>query len=129
MSIDPNSFAVTIKGDGGSSVDKADFSAGEKQIYAISMLWALARVSERPLPLIVDTPLARLDKDHRKLLGAHYFPHASHQVIILSTDAEIDETILPILGTHVSKSYELDFDSATRSTTVKQGYFTSKEAN
>ena len=62
-------------------------------------------------------------------MGAHYFPHASHQVIILSTDAEIDETILPILGTHVSKSYELDFDSTTRSTTVKQGYFTRKEAH
>jgi DNA sulfur modification protein DndD len=123
MSIDPNSFAVTIKGDDGSSVEKGDFSAGEKQIYAISMLWALARVSEKPLPLIIDTPLARLDKDHRKLLGAHYFPHASHQVIILSTDTEIDETILPLLGSHVSKSYELTFDSSSRSTTIRQGYF------
>jgi len=123
MSIDPNTFAVTIRSDDGSSVDKGDFSAGEKQIYAISMLWALARVSERPLPLIIDTPLARLDKDHRKLLGVHYFPHASHQVIILSTDTEIDQTILPLLGSHISKSYELDFDSSSRSTTIKQGYF------
>jgi DNA sulfur modification protein DndD len=129
MTIDPNTFAVTIKSDDGSRVDKGDFSAGEKQIYAISMLWALARVSGRPLPLIIDTPLARLDKDHRKLLGTHYFPHASHQVIILSTDTEIDETILPLMGSHVSKSYELDFDSASRSTTVRQGYFVERAKN
>jgi DNA sulfur modification protein DndD len=127
ISIDPNSFAVTIRSDNGTSADKADFSAGEKQIYAISMLWALARVSERPLPLIIDTPIARLDKDHRKLLGAHYFPYASHQVIILSTDTEIDETILPLLESHVSKFYELDFDSSIRSTIVKTGYFKERE--
>jgi hypothetical protein len=53
------------------------------------MLWALAKTSGRPLPIIIDTPLARLDSDHRKLLAQHYFPVASHQMLILSTDTEI----------------------------------------
>ncbi len=102
---------------------KQELSAGEKQIYAISVLWALGRVSGRPLPIIIDTPLARLDRDHRTLLGKRYFPHVSHQVIVLSTDTEVDEEFIPLLGDTVARSYELRFDSASQSSQAIEGYF------
>ena len=66
--------------------------------YAISMLWALARTSGRPLPMIIDTPLGRLDSEHRANLVQRYFPAASHQVILLSTDTEVDGRLLAELG-------------------------------
>ena len=90
--VDPNDFSVTLQDKHNRPLPKAQLSAGEKQIYAISMLWALAKTSGRPLPIIIDTPLARLDSDHRKLLAQHYFPFASHQVLILSTDTEVDQS-------------------------------------
>jgi DNA sulfur modification protein DndD len=123
ISINPNTFQVTIRDDHERAIAKQELSAGEKQIYAISVLWALGKVSGRPLPMIIDTPLARLDRDHRALLGSRYFPTASHQVIILSTDTEIDSDFIPLLGSSIARSYELAFDSKTQSTHIVEGYF------
>jgi DNA sulfur modification protein DndD len=123
ITINPHSFQVTIKDEHDRAISKQELSAGEKQIYAISILWALGKVSGRPLPIIIDTPLARLDRDHRALLGRRYFPYASHQVIVLSTDTEIDNDFIPLLGDSVARTYELSFDSASQSTKVTEGYF------
>jgi DNA sulfur modification protein DndD len=128
VSINPNTFQVTIRDNHERVISKQELSAGEKQIYAISVLWALGKVSGRPLPMVIDTPLARLDRDHRRLLGTRYFPSASHQVIILSTDTEIDSDFIPLLGNSVARSYELSFDSTSQSTHVKEGYFAKVKA-
>lgn len=123
IEIDSNSFAVTLRDRRDKAVPKARLSAGEKQIYAISVLWALAKTSGRPLPMIVDTPLARLDADHRLSLAKHYFPMASHQTLILSTDTEIDQTYFAELRPHISRSYQLDFVPEEGGTFVRNGYF------
>jgi DNA sulfur modification protein DndD len=123
ISINPATFQVSIKDSHSRLIAKSELSAGEKQIYAISVLWSLARVSGRPLPMIIDTPLARLDRDHRSLLGQQYFPNASHQVIILSTDSEVDAAFIPLIGDSIARSYELSFDMTAQSTLVKDGYF------
>lgn len=121
--VDPTSFATTLIDKSGREMPKASLSAGEKQIYAIAMLWALARTSGRPLPMIIDTPLARLDSEHRSKLVAHYFPAASHQVVLLSTDTEIDDELRRDLGANVSHTYRLDYDHEASRTTASYGYF------
>jgi DNA sulfur modification protein DndD len=121
--VDPNDFSVTLQDKHNRPLPKAQLSAGEKQIYAISMLWALARTSGRPLPIIIDTPLARLDSDHRKLLAQHYFPFASHQVLILSTDTEVDQSYFEELRGSVGQAYRLDFDPEENGTKIAPGYF------
>lgn len=123
ISINPVSFQVTLKDGHSRMVSKNELSSGEKQIYAISVLWALARVSGRPLPMIIDTPLARLDREHRTLLGQKYFPNASHQVIILSTDSEIDREFIPLFEGSIARTYELAFDMGSQRTHVREGYF------
>jgi len=123
VTIHPVMFEVSILDDQGRAIRKQELSAGEKQIYAVSMLWALARVSGRPLPMIIDTPLARLDGDHRSLLSQHYFPKASHQVLILSTDTEIDEQRFAALRPAIARSYELTFLPEHSRTEVRSGYF------
>ena len=121
--INPKDFSVKLIDDNNIEVDKDELSAGEKQIYAIAILEALARTSGRKLPIIIDTPLARLDSIHRTKLIRNYFPYASHQVIILSTDTEVDEEFYDELSNSISHAYKLDFDTMTKSTSAKEGYF------
>lgn len=126
IEIDPVSFATTLIDRANNVMPKSSLSAGEKQIYAIAMLWALARTSGRPLPMIIDTPLARLDSEHRAKLVQRYFPGASHQVILLSTDTEIDGPLLKMLNPSISHSFRLDFDQHDGRTNVTFGYFDSE---
>lgn len=125
--IDRATFDTTLVDKSGREIPKSGLSAGEKQVYAIAMLWALARTSGRALPMIVDTPLARLDTDHRNALVERYFPEASHQVIVLSTDTEVDDELLRRLAPNVSHSFSLDYDPDLRATTVRTGYFASTD--
>lgn len=126
--IDPETFATTLIDRQRREIPKSALSAGEKQIYAIAMLWALARTSGRPLPMIIDTPLARLDSEHRAKLTGRYFPAASHQVILLSTDTEIDEALMHDLAPSVSHAFRLDYDHEAGRTVVSNGYFAAEPA-
>ena len=126
--IDADTFRVTLEDDSGTEVQKYQLSAGEKQIFAIAMLEALSRTSGRKLPIIIDTPLGRLDSKHRTKLVEHYFPRASHQVLILSTDTEVDEQFYRALSPHVSHAFEIIYDPKNHSSTLKPGYFWRSEA-
>ena len=123
IQIDPNSFEVVLIDDEDAILRKEELSAGEKQIFAISILEALARTSGRSLPVVIDTPLGRLDSIHRKKLVENYFPKTSHQVIILSTDTEIDYAFYEGLQESISHSYHLVYNPETRSTQAEEGYF------
>ncbi|PNI05974.1 DNA sulfur modification protein DndD [Vibrio diazotrophicus] len=122
-SINPTSFDVELMDEHGIKINRKAMSAGEKQIYAISILEALGRTSGRKLPIIIDTPLGRLDSHHRDKLVENYFPTASHQVVILSTDTEIDRNYTDLIRDDIARTYEICFDSATKSSTLKEGYF------
>lgn len=107
----------------GNVIPKSSLSAGEKQLMVISMLWALAICSKKKLPVIIDTPLARLDSVHRKALITKYFPNASEQTIILSTDSEINSDYYSIINKYVSNEFTLRYDEYAKSSTIEQGYF------
>ena len=121
--IDPQSFEITLLGTNGTTISKQRLSEGEKQIFAISVLWGLARASKRRLPAIIDTPMGRLDSAHRDNLLTRYFPNASHQTIVLSTDTEVDERYFELLEPNVSRAYLLAFDEERHETNVEEGYF------
>jgi DNA sulfur modification protein DndD len=121
--IDPQTFATTLYNQKGDALPREQLSAGEKQIYAVALLWALRLVSGRTLPIIVDTPLGRLDSDHRQRLVQRYLPQASHQVIVLSTDTEIDATLYANLEPAIARSYQLIYQPGDASTQVTAGYF------
>ncbi|MGQ8976129.1 DNA sulfur modification protein DndD [Acinetobacter schindleri] len=124
LQIDAKTFNTQLIKANGKVVEKSALSAGEKQIYAIAMLWSLAKTSGRHLPMIVDTPLGRLDREHRDNLMKFYFPHVSHQVIILSTDTEIDDLYVNQLDEFISESYLLEYNHELSSTQALPGYFT-----
>lgn len=125
VTIDNHNFTLALYDHQGKLLPKHRLSAGEKQLLAISLLWGLARVSGRHLPVAIDTPLGRLDSSHRHNLVERYFPNASHQVILLSTDTEIDQKQIEILRNNeaIALEYLLEYNQEKRQTTIKKGYF------
>ncbi len=122
--INPESFDVELVDENKNVINRKLLSAGEKQIYAIAILEALAKTSGRDLPVIIDTPLGRLDSQHRDKLINNYFPYASHQVVLLSTDTEVDERyFVDQLRDDISHAYEIVFNAHTKSSALKSGYF------
>ncbi|MDZ7962986.1 MAG: DNA sulfur modification protein DndD [Aulosira sp. DedQUE10] len=120
VAIDTHTFSLSLYDLNGQPVPKHRLSAGEKQLLAIAFLWGLARVSGRRLPVAIDTPLGRLDSSHRSNLVERYFPSASHQVILLSTDTEIGKKEVEVLRENeaIAHEYLLEYNSTTRQTTV-----------
>ncbi|MEM6613778.1 MAG: DNA sulfur modification protein DndD [Cyanobacteria bacterium P01_C01_bin.72] len=125
VTIDRDRFRISLYDSQGKLLPKQRLSAGEKQLLAIAFLWGLARVSGRNLPVAIDTPLGRLDSSHRHNLVERYFPSASHQVILLSTDTEIGEQEVAMLREQkaIAREYLLQYDPEQRQTTVEPGYF------
>jgi DNA sulfur modification protein DndD len=121
--IDPASYQLSLIGSNGEPVSPERLSAGERQLLAVSIIWGMFRAAGRPLPVVIDTPLGRLDSVHRKHLVERYFPTASHQVILLSTDEEIDQEQYHRLEPHIGRAYTLSYDHAKSSTQVHEGYF------
>lgn len=102
---------------------KSQLSAGEKQIFAVSVLWGLALSSGYQMPVVIDTPMARLDSAHRNNFVEKYLPNASNQVIVLSTDEEIYGKYLDIIKPYVNSCYTLLYDDVLQSSSITLGYF------
>ena len=123
VEIDAQTWQVILKDDKGRPLEKGVFSAGMKEMYALSLLWALGRASGRQLPIVIDTPVARLDTTNRRALFEKYLPNAGHQVIVLSTDTEVDVQWAKRLAPNVARQFRLDYDRASDSTVIRPGYF------
>ena len=125
VTIDSKIFTLSLHDREGKLLPKHRLSAGEKQLLAIALLWGLARVSGRQLPIAIDTPLGRLDSSHRTNLIERYFPAASQQVILLSTDTEVAESEVANLRAQgaITREYTLEHDPSKQRTRVRSGYF------
>ena len=123
VTIDNETFSVKLYNGNDDEITKNMLSKGELQIYATALVWGLAKTSGRPLPFMIDTPLARLDVDHRSSLVESFFPETSQQTIVLSTDSEIDANYYKKLKPYISKSYTIDFDTSKGKTKIHEGYF------
>ena len=121
--IDRMNFMIDLVDKNGIKVNKKLISSGEKQIYALAMLEALGKTSGKDLPFIIDTPLGRLDSKHRSKLVNNFFPVIGEQVIILSTDTEVDEQFYNDLNPFVKTAYEIKYKDGNNSSTVTEGYF------
>ncbi|TFG78208.1 MAG: DNA sulfur modification protein DndD [Chrysiogenales bacterium] len=121
--IDDKSYEVRISDRNGHEIKKSGLSAGEKEVFAVSLLWGLAQTSQLKLPIIIDTPLSRLDSTHRDNIVNNYFPNAGEQVIILSTDTEIDKDYYRTLKVRLSVAGSLVFDQQRELTTFREEYF------
>jgi ATPase involved in DNA repair len=104
-------------------IDINRLSKGERQIFVLSLYWAIIELSGQDIPFVIDTPYARIDANHRKEISEKFFPNISKQVIILSTDEEINEEYYELMKPHIAKEYLLINDESQNRTTVEQHYF------
>jgi DNA sulfur modification protein DndD len=101
-----------------------DLSAGEKQIFTQSLISAIASVSGRAFPLMIDTPLGRLDREHRSGVLSHLAAR-NGQVILLSTNTEVVDESLEVIRSHVLKSFRIrhEQNGDVGRSWVSEGYF------
>lgn len=104
-------------------IELSYLSKGERQIFILSLYWAIVTLSDQDLPFIIDTPYARIDADHRKEISEKFFPNISGQVIILSTDEEINKEYYEIIKPYIAKEYLLINDENQNRTTIENHYF------
>lgn len=123
IQINPESLDVTILDLDGKELLKHQLSAGEQQMFAISIVWALALTSGYKAPVIIDTPMARLDSSHRANFVTKYLPAASSQVMVLSTDEEVYGRYLDLVRDNVVDYYTLLYREAEQCTSIVHGYF------
>lgn len=123
VDVNPNSFKITLMNAQGQVISKTRLSAGERQMFAIAILWGLATASGKDIPVLIDTPMGRLDSLHRSSFVERYLPKASHQVVILSTDTEISGGYLDLLRPHIGRSYILEYVEPGNYTKILDGYF------
>lgn len=121
--IDPDSLDVTILNSDGNELLKSQLSAGEQQMFAVSVVWALALTSGYQAPVVIDTPMARLDSTHRANFITKYLPAASSQVLVLSTDEEVTGRYLDLIRDNIVASYTLLYHEAEQCTSIVPGYF------
>lgn len=121
--IDPETLDVTILDLDGNELLKSQLSAGEQQMFAVAIVWALAISSGYKAPVIIDTPMARLDSSHRVNFVTKYLPAASSQVMVLSTDEEINGRYLDLIRENVVNYYTLQYCEEEQSTSIVHGYF------
>jgi len=105
------------------NIDLSRLSKGERQIFILSLYWAIIKVSGKDIPFIIDTPYARIDANHRKEISKKFFPTISKQVVILSTDEEINEEYYRIIKPHIAREYLLINDENQNKTSVETRYF------
>lgn len=100
-------FGLNYLDRAGQPIGMGSLSAGMKQLMATALLWSLSEVSDKQMPVVVDTPLARIDSGHQEAILTHYYPNAADQVIVLPTDAELNAPKLRLISDHVYRAYRL----------------------
>lgn len=123
IKIESDTLDVIILDIDGNELLKTQLSAGEQQMFAVAVVWALAIISGYKAPVVVDTPMARLDSAHRTNFVTKYLPEASSQVVVLSTDEEIYGQYLDEIRDKIIDCYTLVYDEKEQCTSVVRGYF------
>ena len=121
VKIDEKTYSISLLDSKNNKVSR--MSAGESEIFALSLLQALGEVSNRKLPVVIDTPLGRLDYSHRQSIVTNYFHNVSEQVFILSTDTEIDYSLFKVLQPYVNQTFLIKSNKDKSSTVYPDQYF------
>ncbi len=120
VSIDPVTHVTRLFGENGTDVELP--SAGEHQLAAMAFIDAVLAAADNPIPVFIDTPLARLDSHHRRAVIRDFWPSLGRQVIVLSTDEEVVDDLLVFAEPAVGATYFIDCDESGSSSIAIDRY-------
>jgi len=111
-------FNINLYDIDGNAMDILSSSSGQKQIIATALIWGISEYIAEDIPMIIDTPLGRLDEKNQSLILNKFYPEVSKQVIILPTPSELKHDGFKTLTEHVSQTFVLN--NAGSATSVKE---------
>ncbi|ANT54816.1 AAA family ATPase [Mesorhizobium amorphae] len=109
----------------GRDLRENDASAGENQIFAMSLTAAISELLDGPLPLIIDTPLGRLDTQHRERI-LRFLSGRSVQAVLLSQPEEVGSAYYRLISPKVHDEFHLEYvpsETGIGGTRIALGYF------
>lgn len=121
--IDHRTFSITLLDEHHQEINKSSLSAGEKELLVLSIIWGMIKASKKQLPFVLDTLLGRLDNEHKHSVITKLVPNFGHEVIVLSTDSEIDEKLYKDLIPYISNEYTLHYDISNKKTFIETHFF------
>lgn len=128
IEVNHQTFEVNLYDGNNELIEKTTLSAGEKELLLLSLVWAIFKASEHRMPFVFDTLLGRLDRTHKKSVLLELIPAFGEQVIILSTDSEVDAIHYQLIKEWISHEYMLDFNSTEQKVDIRNHYFQFQEA-
>ncbi|HKK94879.1 MAG TPA: AAA family ATPase [Anaerovoracaceae bacterium] len=99
------------------------FSSGEKQIFIMALYYTLVQLSDLRIPFIIDTPFARIDAAHRNNIIENLINKLEGQVFILSTDQELNQNHIELLGSRVATTFMLEHVNNKQTVVYVNQYF------
>lgn len=98
-------YSVDLVGQLGPSMKTSE---GGRQLIALSLIGALKQAAVRGGPVVLDSPLARLDLEHRENVLNSWVPELGSQAILLVQSGELTEDqARSIMGNRIGQAYRI----------------------
>lgn len=98
-------YSVDLVGQRGPAMKTSE---GGRQLIALSLIGALKRAAVRGGPVVLDSPLARLDLEHRENVLNSWVPELGSQAILLVQSGELTEDqARSIMGSRIGQAYRI----------------------
>ena len=112
-----NDFNINVFDKDKRAMDILSSSSGQKQVIATALIWGISEYISEEIPMIIDTPLGRLDEKNQSLILNQFYPHASSQVLILPTPSELRHDGFKNLENDISQIFTLSNKGSATSMT------------
>lgn len=107
-----DSYGLTIQHQDGKAEEAR--SAGAEHVVALALMGALQANAPLRGPIVMDSPLVRLDDNHTANV-IRSLPTMADQVVLLVYEKEVSKARMrELLGTQLKREYELEYVSARR---------------
>jgi DNA sulfur modification protein DndD len=110
-------FTFGIAAADGSRPNMDQISAGEKQVVAFSFILGLNQYARAKAPLMIDTPMSRLDQEHRRNL-AETIARMPQQVFMFVTDTDLGFGVDEIVADSVAAEFRIVQDPRALTSTI-----------
>ncbi|MEM4728514.1 MAG: AAA family ATPase [Thermoplasmata archaeon] len=117
LSIDPETFEVRVREQGGGLIESKKLSDGERHVLALSFLGGL-KDSTHEGTLIMDSPFGRLDQTHKTRL-IQKIPELAKNVVLLVTDEDLRPEDWKSLSS-VQRRFTLEHDQLQKFSTIQE---------
>lgn len=98
-------------------------SGFERRAFGIAFSLALAEITQKRIPLVIDTPLGNADQEYRKRLLKALTNVDLDQIIILTHDAEVNGTLFEEIEGQVKQTFLIEFDQKRQESVVESEAF------